>query len=256
MTDNKEYIERIVNTPDSVIKSRFSSYRSDTLYEEICDIIGADIDYVCRTFEDSRSIYFWITIVCVFFLSLCKIPSYIIEHYKKPVFNPRESFKLDEKVKFVIEDDFEDITSESKIINFKVEQRERYNSLDDQYHKNTEAKISKAEALNNLRFYLYKNDLKLEGKIIKVTNHRLTDEEMIKLVEADDTTIALSTTQITFGEKVNKLLSLAIPNYVTLKRKRLSDETYIVALGDDYGFIEEKLKQLYQEPIRVTFERI
>lgn len=247
-------IEILVKTPQSVLHASMNPYRSNTLYQEICDILGADIDYVCRTFEDSRSTYFWITVVCVFFLSLCKIPLYIVQHYSKPVFNPREVFKLDKTNKFKVENDLEDVAGERVIVNYHVEEREKYNSLDDQYQKNTKVKMNKAEALNNLRYYLYENDLKLEGRILKVTSHKLTDEEMIKYAETGTIDKPFATTQITFGEEVNKLLSIAIPNYVTLKKRKLSDETYVVALGDDYGFIEEKLKQVYQEPIRVTFK--
>ena len=44
-----------------------------------------------------------------------------------------------------------------------VRQREKYNSLNDQMSSNKKEKANKAEAINNLRRYLFINKLKLKG---------------------------------------------------------------------------------------------
>ena len=93
----------------------------------------------------------------------------------------------------------------------------------------------------------------MEGKIIEKTNHRLTEEEIFDFLNTENPKKNPSTTKITFGDEINELLAIVIPNYVTLKQKGMlsSKETYLITLGDDYGFIQEKLSQIYQESIKV-----
>ena len=55
----------------------------------------------------------------------------------------------------------------------------------------------------------------------------------------------------------NNLLAQVFPNYISLKNKKFTKDTYIIAEADDYGFLQEKLKEIYQEEgIRVTFDDI
>ena len=50
------------------------------------------------------------------------------------------------------------------------------------------------------------------------------------------------------------MIQEALPERVKLKKKRMSEETYLVAENDDYGFLQEHLRNLYQEPIKVKFD--
>ena len=218
-----------------------SPYRSENLSEEIGEIFENYLEFLNRTFGDSRSGWYFTAFFFVIIFSTIKSIIHIIENSLKPKFNPKEAYKLDRQVTFTG-------------LNYSVEQREKYNSLQDQYAKSREAKANKAKVLNTLRMHLYMNDLKLKGKILKVTQHKITDLDVAEFAKTGNISKRLSTTQITFGNEINELLSQALPNYVTLRKKKFSDETYIIAENDDYGFIQEKLKNLYQEEIRVTFD--
>jgi hypothetical protein len=218
-----------------------SPYRSENLSEEIGEIFENYLEFLNRTFGDSRSGWYFTAFFFIIIFGTIKSIVHIIENYSKPKFNPKEVYKLDRQVTFTG-------------LNYSAEQREKYNSLQDQYAKSRETKASKAKVLNALRMHLYLNDLKLEGKILKVTQHKITDLDVAEFAKTGNISKRLSTTQITFGNEINELLSQALPNYVTLRKKKFSNETYIIAENDDYGFIQEKLKNLYQEEIKVTFD--
>lgn len=218
-----------------------SPYRSENVEKEIGEIFETYIEFLNKTFGESRSMWYFIAFFFVILFGIAKSVVHIFENSLKPKFNPKEAYKLNRQVTFTG-------------LNYSVEQREKYSSLQDQYAKSREAKANKAKVLNALRMHLYMNDLKLEGKILKVIQHKITDLDVAEFAKTGNISKRLSTTQITFGNEINELLSQALPNYVTLRKKKFSDETYVIAENDDYGFIQEKLKNLYQEDIRVTFD--
>lgn len=227
--------------PDSHRATLGSVYRSENLSHEIEDIFNTYIEFLNKTFGKSRSIYYFIAFFFVILFGTTKSIVHTIEYYSKPKFNPKEVYKLDRQTTFTG-------------LNYSTKQREKYNSLQDQYAKSRKEKANKAKILNALRMHLYLNDLKLEGKILKVTQHKINDLDIAEFARTGNISKRLSTTQITFGNEINELLSQALPNYVTLRKKKFSNETYVIAENDDYGFIQEKLKNLYQEDIRVTFD--
>lgn len=81
----------------------------------------------------------------------------------RPEFIPEEHFKLDPSKKFEYVENPEDDVDKSDVI---VARRESCNSLNDNYCPDREKKISRAEIINNLRKYLYKHELILEGNKI------------------------------------------------------------------------------------------
>ena len=124
----------------------------------------------------------------------------------------------------------------------------------DQYSPNKGGKDKKAENIIKLRDYLYKSNFKLNGTILKVINHKLTREKLEKILMGGDIGNKLTTTHITFGNELNTVIKEVLPDKVQLKRKRSTGETYLIAENDDYGFLQEHLRNMYQEPIRVTFD--
>lgn len=124
----------------------------------------------------------------------------------------------------------------------------------DNYCEDTGIKTKRANTLNNLRKYLYTHDLKLQGKILKRIEHRVSEDDLLKSLDDLSYMPKLSTTQITFGNDLNKILNETLPSMITLRKKKMSNETYVLFKDDDYGFLEETLKRLYLEPIKVTFD--
>ena len=103
--------------------------------------------------------------------------------------------------------------SNEQTIDSVIAHREHYNSLKNQYGSQ-----NKALALKELRMYLYSNNLTLKAKITSKGN-------------------------VNFGSKLNNLISKVIPE-VTLKGKSISG---------DYNTYADKLKEIYQEDVRIIF---
>lgn len=168
-----------------------------------------------------------------------KCVRYLIQEYSKPVAPALEIPR-------------ENINSLNRDYHYLLES----NKLTDNLINNHEIKSVRSEALNELREILYKNNFELKGYIIKVTNHKVSDEDFLLSAKTGTVIKAFSTTQITFGYEVNRLLSKILPDEVTLKKRRKFNDTYIVFAKDDYGFLEEHLKKLYWKPVKVLFDDI
>lgn len=226
---------------ESQIYSMISPYRSNKLKYEISDIFGTYFQFLDKTFGESRSIYFWLAFIGVLILGSAKAIAHTINYLKKKKFNPKEYYSLKGNM------------SKSTLL-YNIEGREVHDSLEDSYQRNKKAKEDRAKNINALRMHLYMNEMILTGNILKVTNHRVSDLDFIESMRTGKIIKPFSTTEITFGSDINTLLKEVFPDYITLKKKKGTKETYITTESDDYGFLEEKLKNLYQEPIRVIFD--
>lgn len=131
-------------------------------------------------------------------------------------------------------------------------------SMNEVCNFNTDKRIKslKTEAMNSLKNYLKSNNLTLIGTVLQVTSHNISEEILCECAERGIITTPFSTTKITFNNDLNELLYKILPDFVTLKKKKSSQDTYIIAEDDDYGFLEEKLRKIYQEPIRVIFDKV
>lgn len=179
-------------------------------------------------------------------LSLFKITVFTCKHLMKPM---AKYDKLAYNVHSVVNST--ETSADESLMSIK-EGIEDLNK--DNYITNSYIKSERASSLNSLRVYLYQNSLQLKGKVLKRVEHRVSENDLIKSVENINFMPKLSTTQVTFGNDLNNLLSNVLPNMITLKKRTSSTDTYLTFKDDDYGFLEESLKQLYNEPIRVIFE--
>ena len=135
-----------------------------------------------------------------------------------PLASAEEDYKLDREI-------LNKGTVNGNELGYYIKRREEFGSFQDQNCSNKEAKEDKAEALNNLRMYLYANDLKLEGDVLKVLKN--------------------SAKQVNFGREANTLINKAFAKH--------SNEEYVTIEDKDFLFFEKKLKDLFQEDIKVLY---
>lgn len=218
--------------------------------DDIALYVGAtllgDFEWIMREFNHEFSIRCLLACICCFPLSLLKILCFI----PKQLMKPQPTYN---GLKYNINNTVNNakVKSEDTSIYLK-EQLE--DCVKDIYCPNTQIKTEKATNLNDLRKYLYQHNLKLIGNIIKRVNHNVNENDLLENLDNEEYDLRLSTTQITFGNDLNDLLSKTLPNIITLKKRKLNKETYLIFKNDDYGFLQETLSQLYNEPIRVTFD--
>lgn len=137
-----------------------------------------------------------------------------------PLVDFKEEYKLDREI-FNKTDRF---TGKSTF-SYYIKRREEFDSFQDQNCTNKEVKETKAEALNELRMYLYANDLKLEGEVTTVLKN--------------------SAKQVNFGKNANSIINNAFA-------KHPNDE-YVIIEDKDFLKFENKLKELFQEDIKVLY---
>jgi hypothetical protein len=229
------------------IDMSFSPVKSGNLAEELDTIFTEDMEYAYSRLKDCGLISLTVGMTAVAVLSGLKLVTHSINYMKKP------TGRVD-----VIEINRETVANHKKYhgdeINPIITMRESLNRNKDYYQPDNRIKSEKAEAINDLRKYLYAHNLTLQGYVLKIINHKLSHKDLVKLSTNESIGHTFTTTHITFGNTLNKLLSLALPSRVQLKKKKLSDETYLIAENDDYGYLQEHLRNLYQEPIKVQFD--
>lgn len=224
----------------------FSPVKSGNLEKELNTIFAEDMEYTYRSLKDSGIIILLIGLFIAAIISGLKLLVHSVEYAQKPT-SDIDVLKLGSET-FAHKDE------EDEAINPVLTMREASNRNKDRYQVDSRIKCLKTEALNNLRIHLYQNNLELQGYIIKTINHKMEEDDLIKLSSGENIGHTLTTTQITFGNKINKLLEAVLPTRVKLKKKKSSGDTYLIAENDDYGFLQEHLRNLYQEPIKVRFD--
>lgn len=227
----------------------FSPVRSGNLAKELDTIFTEDMEYAYRSLKDSGVVIMLIGLTLVAILSGLKLIVHSINYAKKPTSNV-DVLKLDRNSIRVAENE-----EGEEITNPIITLREACDRNVDYYQPDKRIKSQKAESINALRMYLYKNSLELQGYILKTINHKMSDEELIKLVVSrEEIGNSFTTTQITFGNELNKLVEEVMPDRVKLKKRRMSDETYLITENDDFGFLQQHLRNMFQEPITIKFD--
>lgn len=220
----------------SWISSSLSPYRSGELDEEIGEILHDDHEMVLREIQ-SRGLLFLIAYIMIMGTSLVKVLFHIIDYYSKPERPP---------VKITREH-----VDRSTNLTYLYEMKEAGNYNKNKLKtKNHEARVS---ATTKLRSYLYSHNLELRGYILKEVNHKVDDHAFINSIISGEEMAKFTTTYITFGEEIDKWLYEILP---TKPKKRTVQGTSCLAFENDYGFMTEELRQLYQEPIKVKFDNI
>jgi hypothetical protein len=124
----------------------------------------------------------------------------------------------------------------------------------DRYCPKDKVKNQRADTIIALRNYLYQHDLTLHATLIKKINHRRTEEELMEMYRTGVLSKPLSTTHVSFGHDVNKLLKEVLGDAIDLRTDRFSQETYIKVLNDDFAPLKTALKNTYNENIKIQFD--
>lgn len=220
----------------SYISSSLSPYRSGELDEEIAEILHDDHEMVLRDIQ-SRGLIFLIAYIMIMGTSLIRVLFHIVDYYSKPKVPPAKITR--------------EHVDNSTNLTYRYEMKEAGNyNKNELKTKNHEARVG---AIRQLRTYLYNHNLTLNGRIIKEVNHKVDDHAFINSIISGEEMAKFSTTYITFGETINKLLYEVLP---TKPKKKIIQGVSCLAFENDYGFMAEELRQLYQEPVKVTFDRV
>ena len=204
-----------------------------------------DIDWVYNSFETHGIKYLVCAVLCLH-LSIIKCIYLLTQNFFKPECIYK-NLKLSHK---------NINNTETSIEGNTVLLRENLEDfpLKDSYQK-PKVKNMKSEALIELRKYLYLNNFEMKGKILSRVEHRLSDDILLEYASTGTFDKPLSTTKITFGKGLDELLVKIIPDRVKLRKNKLSTSgTCVVFKDDDYGFLSEILKNLYQENIKVVID--
>lgn len=217
----------------SYITSTLSTYRGD-LCEEICEILLDDHEMACREIQ-VRGLIFLIAYTMIMLTSFFKILFHTANHFSKP---KRPTPQITREM-----------VNRGGNLEYMYEIKEAGNYNKPQYQtRNQQTKVC---AMTELRRYLYNNGLTLKGYILKEINHKVDDHAFINSIISGNEMAKFTTTYITFGEKLNNMLYEVLP---TKPKKRTIQGRKCLAFENDYGFMIQELRQLYQEPIKVSFD--
>ena len=225
----------------SFITSSLSPYRSKDLSQEFFEILEEDYEWICSSLKE-RGLIFLIAFITLMSLSVLKAVVHVIEQSQKPVMT-YEHLNLRRGLH---EESITSLLSRRESID-EVENR-------DNLCPNPVIKNQRANTLNTLRNYLYQHDLTLHVETIKKINHKITEDELTEMYRVGEITKPLSTTHITFGENLNHLLKEVLGDSIDLRTNRITQETYIVILNEDFLTIKNKLQEVYNEPVKLKFD--
>ena len=223
----------------SYITKVCSPYR-DNVWKECMEILTEDSEYVCSSFED-KDLFFLMAYISVMFVSILKTINFAFNQMKKPKMDYKH---LDLK---------SDMQAES--IAGILSQRESIGLRNtDNLNPQPKVKAERTNSITSLRNYLYQHNLTLRATIIKKINHKVTEEELLEMYRLGEITKPLSTTHVTFGENINKLLKEIFGDTVDLRTDRFNKSTYIKILNDDFYPLKEALNNFYNENIKIIFD--
>lgn len=200
------------------------------------EVLYEDHKLVCD-YTDSRGLAFLIAYIGVMFLSILKVIYLIFDNCKKP---KRPLPKITRQ-------NVDRATDLSPL----YEMKEARNCNNPQYKTKNHA--NRTQAIIKLRDYLYKHNMTLRGYILKEVNHRVSDHDFISSIISGDEMAKFTTTYITFDGDIDEMLFNILP---TKPRKSKVQGMPCLAFENDYGFMTEELRQLYQEPVKVVFDNI
>lgn len=224
----------------SYTESMFSPYRGDTS-KEIMEVLSEDHEMVCSSLE-SRGLLFGIAYITIMSLSVVKA----IVHAFTQLQKPKATYDHLSIVRGMRNENISSILLRRESIN------------DIQNHDNVcpvdKKKEQRAETLTTLRNYLYQHDLTIPIKTIKKINHKVSEDELLEMYRLGEITKPLTTTHITCGDRLNSLLKEVLGDTIDLKINKLTKETYIRIINDDYLPIKQRLEEIYNETIKLKFD--
>ena len=136
-----------------------------------------------------------------------------------------------------------------------LEEREKVGLKNtDCYYPNSKTKAKRYQSISKLRLILYKNDCILHAKELKVINHNVSGEELLKCVQTNTLTKPLVSTHITFGNEINELLKNILGKGISLRKRKFTTDTYLLINNYDYNSITDELSRMYQEDVRIKID--
>ena len=222
------------------IYTHLAPYRGN-LSKECMDILAEDCELVCSSLK-SRGLLFIVAFITLMSVSVLKV----IVHFFTQIQKPRMTYKHLDIDRGMSAEDVTDILLRREAVD-EVENHDNYNP-------NTKAKNQRAESLNALRGYLYQHDLTLHATVLKRVEHRCTQEELLEMYRLGKYTKDLSTAYVTFGRDIDILLKEVLGDIVNLRHDRLSNETYIKIVNDEYIPLKQALEDTYNEPVKILLD--
>lgn len=191
--------------------------------------------------------------ICIFPLTLIKVVDFLFRNkhlYHEPKITPMEelegiglsSKKLKQFARYTYVSQLEDY---DRIYVSEDVVKERYSNINKE-----EQKVS---ALQTLRNMFEKND-RLEGTILRVTHHKVSDEDLLESAEIGMMKGKYLTQRVTFGNSNNMLLKTAFP-LLKLRNLKGSTDTYFIFENDEVFELEMKLRNTFLKPVTIILKR-
>ena len=187
--------------------------------------------------------------ICIFPLTLIKVVDFLFRNkhlYHTPKVTPMEemqgvglsSMKLKKQARS----------------NY-LHQLEEYDSVGvhSLYNAPKEEKPNKTSAIQSLQC-MFEHNLKLEGNTLKVTYHRVNNEDLLESAETGVMKGRFITQRISFGNDTNALLKIVFP-LLKLRHLKGSNDTYFVFENDEVFELEAKLRNTFMSPITIVLRR-
>ena len=189
--------------------------------------------------------------ICIFPLTIIKVIDFLFRNkhlYHQPKITPMEemegiglsSMKLNRYARFIYASSLEEINNVSLEDTLKTDLKEKEIS-----------KLSAVQALQNM----FNSNLKLEGTILKITRHKVNDEDMLESAETGVLKGKFLTQRITFGNDTNALLKTAFP-LLQLRNLKNSSDTYFVFENDEVFELEMKLRNTFMVPVTIILRKV
>lgn len=225
----------------SYVQSLLSNYRED-IVKDIEEILNEDSDFAIRSLKGANPLAFLVAYILIMALSLLKCVLFFFKQIRKPKYTYPYLDLSRENIREVP-------------VQVLLEKREELKLPNtDHYYTKPKVKAKRVQSISNLRMNLYKNDCVLYAKEIKTVNHKVTGEELLECVHKNTLIKPLTSTYITFGNQINHDLKNIFGDKITLRKKKLSNETYIVIINYDYNSITDELSLIYQEEVKIKFD--
>ena len=222
----------------SFAQSMFSPYRGN-IKKEVIEILSEDFDYVWESFK-IKDLFFLIALLSVMGLSVLKALNHAIESMQKP----KATYKHLSLSRNLQADSMEGRLAVRESID-EISNHDTYS--------NDKSKDEKANYINTLRNQLYLDNLTLHAKTLETINYSCSKEEMYEMFRLGKITKTLSTSKITFGNDLNKLIKKVLDTEIDLKIGENS-HTYFEISNNDCTFIEKALSNIYNEKVIVQFD--
>ena len=191
----------------------------------------------------SRGLFFGMAFISVMGLSLVKAGIHVFNQMKKPKMTYDHLALAREILN----------SNNSMNILSRREGIEEAPNIKDNLNPDTKIKVQKANAINELRTYLYGHDMTLHAKVLSTIDFDCTDSELNEMFRLGKFTKPLSSSCITFDSNLILLLKEVLKSAIDWKTDD-NGTPCIEIFNNDCTFIETALQNIYNEQITIKFD--